>query len=464
MMVRALPFLFMVLAGVGLLQGAVLTVGPNGTYPTIQQAINAAVVGQDTEIRVQGGKSYFENLLVPDSFSSGNLEMTGGWDMNFSVRNLDPDITKIDGLTAVRPLEIRMTGGTFTLKGFTITNGVADGSGGGILVFPPGDSVVVVTLKNTKITGNYANLGEDLNGGGIAAFLNGNEDLIIKNCRIRNNDAESTGGGYVRGGGLSVFIGASAYLKVENTEIDGNSLQSSGRLVGGGIHLATFDDAVVELISTHSVGNSAIGPWIVGSGANLETHGASSLTIERSGFILNTATGDTTPQVESVQTDTSSLTIRDSGVARADNIGLRVSANGSAQAHLINLTIADNATTGVSLHQGDSATLTLYNTIAYGNGSDAAAVGAVGLGFNLFGVDPLFLSPSSLDYHLLPGSPALNAGTNTPPGGLGSTDFDGNPRILEGIVDIGMYEGTALFLFLDGFESGDTTAWSSSVP
>jgi len=89
-MVRILASVFMALLGSGLLQGAILTVGPSGTYPTINQAISASVVGQDTEIRVEGGKQYFENVLIPDSFSSGSIEMTGGWDSTFSVRDTDP--------------------------------------------------------------------------------------------------------------------------------------------------------------------------------------------------------------------------------------------------------------------------------------------------------------------------------------------------------------------------------------
>jgi parallel beta-helix repeat protein len=43
-------------------------------------------------------------------------------------------------------------------------------------------------------------------------------------------------------------------------------------------------------------------------------------------------------------------------------------------------------------------------------------------------------------YHLLCSSLAINAGTNSPPGGLPSIDKGGNPRIIGGIVDMGAYE------------------------
>lgn len=60
---------------------------------------------------------------------------------------------------------------------------------------------------------------------------------------------------------------------------------------------------------------------------------------------------------------------------------------------------------------------------------------------NLFGFDPLFVNPAASDFHLQACSPAINAGANAILDSLGITsDFDGNLRIRNAVVDMGPYE------------------------
>jgi len=67
--------------------------------------------------------------------------------------------------------------------------------------------------------------------------------------------------------------------------------------------------------------------------------------------------------------------------------------------------------------------------------------------------DPLFADPGSGDYHLGPGSPCIDAGTNDAPN-LPAYDFEGDPRAMDGnrdgtaVVDMGVDEAFWYTLYL----------------
>lgn len=67
-------------------------------------------------------------------------------------------------------------------------------------------------------------------------------------------------------------------------------------------------------------------------------------------------------------------------------------------------------------------------------GNNAAPTAANG---NKLGVDPQFVNPANGDFHVKPGSAAIDSGTSSY--GVGKTDVGGGPRVI-GNVDIGAYE------------------------
>jgi hypothetical protein len=99
----------------------------------------------------------------------------------------------------------------------------------------------------------------------------------------------------------------------------------------------------------------------------------------------------------------------------------------------------------------------------------------------LSGADPGFANAATLDLHLAAGSALLDAGTATPadPPGFAfpsphfpptaepplhtvATAGPPVPRAADGALDLGAYERAGLFV--DGFESGSRSAWSSFAP
>jgi parallel beta-helix repeat protein len=155
---------------------------------------------------------------------------------------------------------------------------------------------------------------------------------------------------------------------------------------------------------------------------------------------------------------------------------------------VVNLTSVNNGWFGVSI--GSESSVEVSNSIVRGNTwgslgnleshlvtfSDIEG-GHPGIG-NI-DADPLFVDPLNGDYRLSAGSPAIDAGDNTAvPEGV-YTDLEGNHRFWDDPatpdtgfgeppnVDMGAYEFPGVpfsRIFADGFELGNTEAWSVVVP
>jgi hypothetical protein len=117
---------------------------------------------------------------------------------------------------------------------------------------------------------------------------------------------------------------------------------------------------------------------------------------------------------------------------------------GAFQSTLNNCTIITNVANSIAVYQCTLNNCIDYYNYSYGGNYDSSStltyccttpLPATGLAN--FTNEPLFVNPVN-DFHLKPFSPCINAGKNDYVSN--ALDFDGNPRIVGGTVDVGVYE------------------------
>jgi hypothetical protein len=104
-------------------------------------------------------------------------------------------------------------------------------------------------------------------------------------------------------------------------------------------------------------------------------------------------------------------------------------------------------------------------SLRYLNNLYSGGTGASVAGTNTVTADPRFISasvdPFTADFRLLAGSPAIDAGLNN---AQLTTDLAGNPRMVNGTVDIGAYEyDAALAPAFTAWRGGGTTDWNTAT-
>jgi hypothetical protein len=160
---------------------------------------------------------------------------------------------------------------------------------------------------------------------------------------------------------------------------------------------------------------------------------------------------------------------------------------GGSSPTIINCTFTGNSAVGSGNGGGiynywSGTSAGVYNCILWGNSPNQIVLGSGTTitvrysdvqggwyGTGNIDADPLFVDSASDDYHLSPGSPCIDAGSNTyVPAGV-TTDLDGNPRLVDDpdtpdtgygtppIVDMGAYEYQTEVCFgdLDGDDDID---------
>ncbi|WP_370519608.1 choice-of-anchor Q domain-containing protein [Paludibacter sp. 221] len=242
--------------------------------------------------------------------------------------------------------------GTATLDGFTITKGLATGSG-------------TIKVSGQTLNRRYA--------GGMYLV---SSSPAIRNVNIRVNEARNYGGG--------MYLTASSPVLSHVSVVNNKS-----RSHGAGIYNTGLSNVKIinGLIANNSVTGSAYGGGIYTSGTAASTFETVNTTIAN-----NKAVSSTT------------------AIYRGNGV----------------VTLKNNIIVGTV-----SGTVTYSNTLREG-----IAVTTAGIVSN---ATPQFIAPTSNDFRLEPGSPAIDLGDNTLAAGI-AVDLDGNDRIFNDVIDLGAYE------------------------
>jgi len=477
------------------------------TTPSGQTTIDGAGAASAPVIEVSGSSSGLKTVelvnLVVSGGEEGGLDVTGSNHViltNTFVSSNDNDfgggvyVSGSDALVWVDPDSAVVSndsssagggiycsnGGTVLVEGLVATN-QAGGNGGGIFV----DDCLVNSFAGGSFQGIRSN-DADLSGGGIYAGGGADVNLIglsDQPAEVASNEALSTGGGiYARGSGTSVTA--------TDTWITGNRA-----VVGGGVYVAAsatfemhrvedscgFDPRCSVLSDNVATANGALGGGVA-------VHTGALADVRQTYLEGNSSDFGAAGSVDGA----GSRLFLESDVL-AENVGNDILTTVSG-GHLWAAFVTGAYNTAPSMNQvafyttGSSTDMVeIYSSVVYEPEGPVYGGGAVGATHvldclvvaNDFGLpaastrvseaDPDFVDPSGDDYHLSQSSPAVDY-CDTAFAAPSDRDIDQQIRghdasgipSLHGIQDLGADELRGLFA--DGFESGDTSAWSSTSP
>jgi hypothetical protein len=288
-----------------------------------------------------------------------------------------------------------------TVEGFVITGGDGYYSGGGIHI--DGGSPII---RGNRIEGNHAT------GDGGAIFVNGGSAHILDNFIVENAATWA--------GGLRIINNAAA--TIVGNEIMGNAAQNSG----GGIDVDCCGGTAPFVAQNVIIGNSA-GAY----GGGIIVNATNAILVNN--ILANNQAGSgATAWLDGMASYPVSTTLVHNTLVGgpAGDEGVWVGEHVSAT--LVNNVIVGHGT-GITNTAPTSSTVAADHTLFDGNVLDyGAGVGSA----NEVGGDPLFVDPAHGDYHIRPGSAAIDQGTDA---GV-TSDVDGDPRPAGPLPDLGADE------------------------
>jgi IPTL-CTERM motif len=453
---------------VGLVNGAIVSAGPGqvkgaaahffilapGCAPltlTLEDVTVANTHAVGNGAGILGGVMYIEQtcgdvVLTNVTFNGNSATQTGSGSVLGGILR--------SGNVSDSPL-------TTTITNLVFTGNASTSSGGGGVLGGLADlnseTIAVDGLSVSGQTVTVDDVGPTDSSGGIVSVFGGAGDLTLRNVSILGATVRMSGGAtgsdQVEGGILGVHFSTANNVTIDRLRLEGNVFEDTGNetIEGGMLFVERYGQqanpaARVALSQSKVLGNRSTS--VNQSLGLVHVQAVAEVTI------VNNAIGNNHVTVNSA----------------TDNLGTLLA--GGEPLRLLHNTIWNNVLDGATATtQGGGfffgnggSEIDLYSNIIWGN---SAAVGAdvrlfssapvdVRSSHNDIGqlssqgvtfvvdvgnisADPM-LAAGGTDYHLLVGSPALDAGDPAPPFGLPATDLDGDPRVIGPAPDIGADE------------------------
>jgi len=433
-------------------------------YASVQAAVDAA---NDRDIvKVAGYCAGVEARaeVTQTVYISKTLTLRGGYTVtNWTVSDPLANPTTLDAQGQGRVVYI--TGDISpTIEGLRITEGDAAelgghpypwwevDTGGGVYVI-----TATVTINNNQLINNTASWGGGMCLSNVKGTISGNSFTI-------NTAADVGGGLYLDSSEATISnnsfsantanIAAGLFLESSHVTVNGNTIVSNtastiGEGWGGGLYLSDIEGTISGNSFTANTANGGGGLFLDGGSITLGGNIFTANTANRGGglhlresdaiLINNVVAGNQANTIGSgLYVYDSSLHLLHNTTAHntgGDGSAIYVTDGGTVA---LTNTILVSHTVGITVTAGNTATLeaTLWGTDTWANHSDWGGTGTIITGTRNYWGDPDFVDPDAGDYHIGPGSAAIDAGVDA---GV-STDIDDEPRPDGCWVDIGADE------------------------